>query len=65
MKKKKKQSLKVKDSILLMLNDLKRCVDIYIYYDLVQELKIVLRHYLIKLNVNLLKSFSVCLLILS
>ncbi len=35
MKKKKKQSLKVKDLILSMLNDLRRCVDTYVYYDLV------------------------------
>jgi len=65
MKKKKKQSLKVEDSILLTSNDLKKCVDTYVYYDLVQELKVVSRHYSIRLDVNLLKSFSVCLLTLS
>ncbi len=65
MKKKKKQSLKVEDSILLTSNDLKKCVDTHVYYDLVQELKVVSRHYSIRLDVNLLKSFSVCLLTLS
>ena len=40
-------------------------VGTHAYYGLVRGLKVVPRHYLIRLDVNLLKSFSVCLLTLS
>ncbi len=65
MKGKKEWPLKVEDLISPMSNGLRECVDTHVYYDLVRGLEVVLRHYLIRLDANLLKSFPVCLLTLS